>query len=459
MYARQLSSAVLALLFAASLQAAEYRAYWVDTFNTPLAAQADVDRIVDAAGRSNANAVFAQVRRRGDSFYLDSKEPPTEAPGLGGFDPLRALIEQAHARGIEVHAFTIVTAVYNADPAARLPADPNHVFLKHIWDRETNAPYTDSRQWATRAASHNRTGTTYEGQRFASEWYIDLGHPDAAAYTIEVLAHLAARYDVDGIHLDRIRYPEAPIDRPSGEPPGMNVGYNATSVARFNERYGRFGEPKSNDPQWDDWRREQVTTFVRNLYVRLKQIRRTIRVSAALITFGAGPAASGSFAGTEPYWRVFQDWERWAREGILDILVPMIYRREHTPSQAAQFDDWVRFSADTAQSTNRLVIAGVAAYLNGIEGTLRQTRRARAAGADGIIFYSFANPSDALTSNPFSLPAPGLPTPLRSLEEFITGLTGGGFELPTLEPVFATQAEPPPIAMPPLRRRAVSSSR
>lgn len=61
----------------------EYRAYWVETFNTPLGTRAEIDRVVDAAVRSNANALFAQVRRRGDSWYLNSLEPFTQVAGVG----------------------------------------------------------------------------------------------------------------------------------------------------------------------------------------------------------------------------------------------------------------------------------------------------------------------------------------------------------------------------------------
>ena len=73
---------LLLFLTAASLHAddprPEYRAYWVDTFRTPFATRVDVDRIVDAAVESNANALFVQVRRRGD-----------EAPGRVGFTVAR----------------------------------------------------------------------------------------------------------------------------------------------------------------------------------------------------------------------------------------------------------------------------------------------------------------------------------------------------------------------------------
>jgi len=61
----------------------EYRAYWVDSFHTPLGTHSDIDRVIEVAVQSHANALFVEVRRRGDSWYLDSKEPLTEVDGVG----------------------------------------------------------------------------------------------------------------------------------------------------------------------------------------------------------------------------------------------------------------------------------------------------------------------------------------------------------------------------------------
>ena len=90
---------------------------------------------------------------------------------------------------------------------------------------------------------------------------IDPGNPDAAEWTFRVYMDVVRHYDVDGIHLDFIRY--------GGD--GKTVGhwgYNAVSVARYNARYGTTaGSPLWNDPRWQAWRREQVTALVRRVYV------------------------------------------------------------------------------------------------------------------------------------------------------------------------------------------------
>src|SRR5688572_13698085 len=66
----------------------EYRAFWVDTFNTNLNNHTDVLNVVNNAKAAKANALFVQVRRRGDSWYLNSLEPPGDrVPIQPGFDP------------------------------------------------------------------------------------------------------------------------------------------------------------------------------------------------------------------------------------------------------------------------------------------------------------------------------------------------------------------------------------
>ena len=118
-----LSTLCLVIVFAASVfaQRSEYRGFWVDTFNTTLNNHNDVLSVVSRAKSAKANAIFAQVRRRGDAWYVTPLEP--KFPNIAaGFDPLADLIATAHAEGIEVHAFVIMGSIHisnGAAPAAR----------------------------------------------------------------------------------------------------------------------------------------------------------------------------------------------------------------------------------------------------------------------------------------------------------------------------------------------------
>ena len=450
----------------------EYRGFWVDTFNTALNNHTDIAAVVNNAKAANSNAIFAQVRRRGDSWYLNSLEPkPDFTPIAEGFDPLADLIATAHDQGIEVHAFVIMGAVWNKNPTfaptATLgpPTNPNHVFNLHGgYNSTTQQIVPGPNNWLTRTLlpDNSANGITFQGHRFGAEFWLDFGHPDAEAYSVDVLMQLVRNYDIDGLHLDRIRYPELTA---SGQTPstGANIGYNTTSVERFQRRYNipvGSTPPIPGDANWAQWRRDQVSNLMRRVYLNAIAIKPQLKVSAALIVYGGGPTTEAGWNSAEAYWRVYQDWRSWTEEGILDIAIPMNYKRETT--QAGLFDTWNEWIKN--HQYNRAALIGLGAYLNSIEATLRQTRRSLAPSATGktapgVVFYAMANTNDAVTANPFSIP-PGQNTPKRPFEEFASGLTTGKsvngatfyedpaanptpvFSLPANVPVFPWKAAP-----------------
>ncbi|NIN67737.1 MAG: family 10 glycosylhydrolase, partial [Anaerolineae bacterium] len=81
--------------------------------------------------------------------------------------------------------------------------------------------------------------------------YLDPGLPAVREYLVSIVEEIVNNYDVDGIHLDSVRYP------------GEQSGYNEDSVLRFNEENSTYGNPKPDDKKWGDWRRAQVTELVR----------------------------------------------------------------------------------------------------------------------------------------------------------------------------------------------------
>jgi uncharacterized lipoprotein YddW (UPF0748 family) len=431
------------LLFAAASLAdprSEFRGFWVDTFNSNLNNHADVVAVVNNAKAAKANAIFAQVRRRGDAFYLNALEPlPDFVPIAAGFDPLADLITTAHAEGIEVHAFVIICAVWSKNPtfapSATLgpPLSPNHVFNLHGgYDSVTQKIIPGPNNWLTRQfpPPFGFQGSTFDGHRVGSDFWIDLGHPDAAEYTLNVLMHLVRNYNIDGLHLDRIRYPDISV---TGQTPstGTNTGYNPTSIARYQRLYGiPLGStpPAINDPQWSQWRRDQVSNFVRRLYLNAIAVKPQLKISAALIAFGGGPTTQPTWNSAEAYWRVYQDWRAWTEEGIIDLPMPMAYKREHTPAEVTQFNQWNEWLKN--HQYNRAGVMGVGVFLNAVEGSLRQTRRVllqpsgQGNNAAGVIFFSMATSNVAVTANPWSIPA-NQNTPVRSFAEFASGLTTG----------------------------------
>ncbi|HEX8188192.1 MAG TPA: family 10 glycosylhydrolase, partial [Pyrinomonadaceae bacterium] len=435
----------------------EYRAFWVDTFNTSLNNHADVLAVVSNAKAANANALFVQVRRRGDSWYLNSLEPLGDrTPIAPGFDPLQDVIDAAHAEGMEVHAFVIMSAVWGRAPNLFPPESPGHVFNLHDgFNPATNTITPGPDNWLTRTLIPDGTAAiTYQGHRFGSDFWIDFGHPGAARYTADVVKHLVANYDIDGLHLDRIRYPEIGI---SGQTPstGTSVGYNPTSVERFQRANGiapGSPPPATNNPLWNQWRRDQVTNVVRRVYLEALALKPTLKVSAALIAFGGIANTNDStWNSAEAFWRVYQDWRAWTQEGILDLAIPMVYKAEHTAAVRPQYDQWDAWLR--AHLYDRAGLMGQGAANNAVEGTLRQARRtltpAGGTPLSGIIFFSMATSNVAVTNNPFALPAP-VTTPARPFAEFASGLTAGKsangatlYEPAGQTPIFADPANIP----------------
>ncbi len=358
----------------ASNHACEIRALWVDAFHAGIRTPAEADRLVTEARMAHINVLFVQVRRRADALYTKSIDPPLDDPMYDpGFDALAYIVDLAHREGIQVHAWLNATPAWQG---VKPPRDPRHVFNQHGLSK------AGAETWLTMS----RKGQT----RFPAGYFLDPGHPAAAAYMAEVCLNVVRNYAVDGIHFDYIRYPET-AER---SPRGASVGYNPVSLQRFRLATGRNDTPEPWDEQWMAWRRDQVTQLVRRIYLEAKAAKPGIRVSAAAVAWGKPPIKESDFLDAVPGQKVFQDWHGWLKEGILDLVVPMNYARETDPTVRGWFDGWIRW--EKSHRHGRQLAVGIGAYLNSKEANLAQIARVLEAGSgrqiDGVCFFSYANP-------------------------------------------------------------------
>ena len=212
---------------------------------------------------------------------------------------------------------------------------------------------------------------------------LDPGHPAVTRYVAGVAEELTRNYAVDGIHLDLVRYA------------GVQWGYNPLSVARFRRRHALPDSttPTPGDARWQQWRRDQVSALVRRVYLDCVAVRPEVKVSAAVIGWGAGPTDEASWRRTSTYTNVFQDWKAWLEEGIVDLALPMNYDDEANEEQRIWFDRWVAWGRE--RQGNRQTAIGVGLFLNKPEAGLAQIKRAlaaapRGARAAGVALYSYA---------------------------------------------------------------------
>jgi uncharacterized lipoprotein YddW (UPF0748 family) len=245
----------------AQSQTNEYRAFWVDAWGAGFRSSLEVNTLTNDLRKGKFNTVFPQVRRRGDAFYNSNLEPKNSSVSPGSFDPLADLIAKCGNTNfgpkIEVHAWIVTYHIWqgtNQPPA-------NHPLLLH-----TN--------WLLQDVN----GNTLVG----NEYTFDPGHPDVQRHTFNVAMDIITNYNVDGLNFDYIRYSDE------------NQGYNPVAVARFNQRYGRTGQPAGSDADWKQFRRDQVTGLLRKVYLNAIAVKPNIKISADTITWSPGPTSEAS---------------------------------------------------------------------------------------------------------------------------------------------------------------------
>jgi uncharacterized lipoprotein YddW (UPF0748 family) len=386
---RRLFAAALFLLLtpltAAAQPAAapELRALWVDAFHAGIRSPGEAAQLVSDAKRIHVNTLIVQVRRRGDALYTGGIEPPLDDPNYStSFDALAHIVSVAHAAGLQVHAWINAMPVWRDEAP---PKDARHVFNLH------GPAASGDACWLTGA----RDGT----RKFPVGYFLDPGHPAAQDHLVSVYLDIVRRYDVDGIHFDYIRYPET--EGPA-LPRGADVGYNPVSVARFQRAAGRPDVPAPDDEAWTRWRRQQVTQLMRRISIEARAVKPRIKVGAATIAWGRPPESLADFENVAPMQRVFQDWQGWLAEGLLDLAVPMNYAREHDERVRGWFNGWIAW--EKKHKADRQLAVGIGGYLSAPEGVLAQVSRVRAADgrarADGVSFFSYYQPSMAPPAAP-----------------------------------------------------------
>jgi uncharacterized lipoprotein YddW (UPF0748 family) len=402
--------------------APELRALWVDAFHAGIRSPEEAAQLVADARRIHINTLIVQVRRRGDALYTGGLEPPLEDPNYQpSFDALAHIVSAAHGAGLQVHAWI------NAMPVWRDEAPPRDV--RHVFNLHGPAASGDA-CWLTAA----RDGT----KKFPVGYFLDPGHPAAQNHLVSVYLDIVRRYDVDGIHLDYIRYPET--EGPA-LPRGSDVGYNPTSVARFQRAAGRTDVPAPDDEAWTRWRRQQVTQLMRRISIEARAIKPRIKVSAAAIAWGKPPASLADFENVAPMQRVFQDWQGWLAEGLLDLAVPMNYAREQDDRVRGWFDGWI--SWEKRHKAGRHQAVGIGGYLSAPDGVLAQVSRARTPDgknrADGVSLFSYYQPSMAPPAptgqaasavTPGSTPPPQTPPPPAAAPDRLDYLIQGAGNSP-----------------------------
>lgn len=354
----------------------EVRALWVvrSTLTRPSAVRTMVER----AHRSGFNSIIVQVRGRGDAFYRSATEPRSHLiPETESFDPLALTIELAHERGIAVHAWMNVYLVWSGRTP---PNDPVHVVRTNPdWlavPRSLAVELYDSNPYEPRYVERLMNHAVDNSSQVEGV-YLSPANAEVKARLVAIMLELEDRYDLDGIHFDYVRLPRSDFDysRASLEAFARWVGPRLgvdDSAAKGRIARGELVALADGLPlEWGEFQRSNITELVRWMYFNAKAQNPNLVVSAAV---RAGRADARDHR--------YQDWGAWAREGILDVTVPMAY----TSSQ----DRFRTFVVEAVREAGRERIwVGLGVYLNSTENTLAQIDIVRDYGARGLVLFSY----------------------------------------------------------------------
>ncbi|OWK35045.1 glycoside hydrolase family 10 protein [Fimbriiglobus ruber] len=279
--------------------AREFRGVWVATVGNidwpsrpglPAEKQkAELLAILDKAVELHLNAVIFQVRPMADALYESKLEPWSEyltgTMGKGpGYDPLAFAVAEAHARGLELHAWF---NPYRArHPSAKSVAPDDHITKRRP---DLAKPY----------------GTHY---------WMNPTHPDVQEHSLAVVLDVVKRYDVDGVHIDDYFYPYKEKNAAGAVIPFPD---NDT-WEKYQAAGGKAGR--------DDWRRAAVNQFVERMYKEVKAAKPWVKVGIS--PFGVWrPGNPPGIAGLDQYAELYADAKLWLNEGWVDYFAPQLYWR------------------------------------------------------------------------------------------------------------------------------------
>lgn len=368
----------------------EFRGVWVATVDNidwpskpglPVEQQkSELVGIMDRAAQLKLNAVIFQVRPACDALYASKLEPWSEflngKMGLAPdppYDPLAFAVEEAHKRGLELHAW------FNPYRAHH-PAEKGEISAEHI----------------------SRTHPEIVRQ-YGKHLWLDPAEPSVRAYSISVVRDVVHRYDVDGVHIDDYFYPY------------KEKGPNGAILPFPDDGPWQKYQASGGTLSRDDWRRSQVDRFVEEMYHAVKAEKPWVKVGIS--PFGIWrPGNPPQIRGFDSYQEIYGDSRKWIRNGWVDYLTPQLYWRIEQTAQSypVLLKWWTEQNVQhrhiwPGNYTGRVSDGGgwsVSEILNQIRATREQP------GATGNVHFSMkvfstdrAGIDEALEAGPYARPA------------------------------------------------------
>jgi uncharacterized lipoprotein YddW (UPF0748 family) len=385
----------------------ELRAVWVTPLDamtgpdwpsrpdlTPEQQRAEFRLLLDRAHAMGLNAIVLHVRTGGDAMYPSQLVPwssfLTGKQGVGpkpAYDPLAFAITEAHARGMQLHAwFNPFRAVV---PDYKGTAAPNHVTRAH-------------RSWI---------------RKYGTQTWIDPGLPAARAQVLKEIMDVVDRYDIDAVHLDDYFYPyreqRTVTRRINGRRRRVREDIPFPDAATF-QTYGKGFKDRG------DWRRANIDKFVEQLYKEVK--KRKPWVLVGISPFGIWKSGQpAGITGLDAYSEIYADARKWLMEGWVDYLSPQLYWPIYGEQQRfTNLDLWWRqqnpknraiwpglFDAQVAVQREGWTVSEIASQIERLRSARDMTDESNGHihFRWGALLWSYSSIGEALRTGVYSEPA------------------------------------------------------
>ena len=341
----------------------ELRGAWIATVsridwpssNSPAAQKVELTGMLDKLKSAGINSVYLQVRDECDALYQSDIEPWSSwLTGTQGkapsplYDPLAFAITEAHARGMELHAwlnpYRAEVAIGSHSKAA------NHVTNLHP-------------NWILTFSA--------DGLRL-----LNPGLPEVRDYVTSVVTDIVTRYDVDGIHFDDYFYPYS--------------GITTQDAATFSANSRGITDV-------GDWRRDNINLLVEQVYKAIAKTRSHVKFGISPFGIWKSGVPAG-ISGLSGYSAIYADALAWLNAKTVDYITPQLYWRYGGNQDYGKLMPWW---ADQVAPVKRHLYTGHAAYLAEDWGTAsvvaKQVRANRdEANCQGSILFSAVSITDNL---------------------------------------------------------------
>ncbi|RAK09419.1 uncharacterized lipoprotein YddW (UPF0748 family) [Halanaerobium saccharolyticum] len=358
---------------------AQMRGFWLDSGTyAKMGGRAGVQNFLDRAAASEFNVIFPETFYKGLSIIPDNNLF-TQDPRFSSWegDPLEILVEEAKKRNMEVHPWVWV---FNENTSGK----PGRIL-------------TENPDWANK----NRKG---EIVSYHNSSWLSPARNDVKNFLQRRYIYLVQNYDLDGINLDYIRFPE--------EYRG-SFGYDQATVDKFKEEYNldpfEIESGSSNFALWNKYRENLITEMVKETSEKLKEIDPELLISADVI-----PGRE------EARFRALQNWSLWLENGYLDFVLPMTY----TENLFSELSSWIK---EDRQLISKPLYAGISVFKLTSDQVIQQIEEINQINPNGLSLFAAAHLTEkdfqelaqGVFSTPAVLPHRDKEKSLKEIQDFI----------------------------------------